>query len=371
MGFGSSFKKTVGKTIGGKLAGKIVGEVGAEDTLGGGFVSSATGASQKDRQRGTQQALGKPLSREQLTTANLFKNLSPEQQKDLLINNPNIVTPGGRQFFDPITNTVRIEESEFQSGQRGRQEELARSLSEQLQDVQLPGTDPTSRFEEGRSLLQPQFTEDRERLSQQLADRGLPVGSEAHTRELNRLEESQGRQLQELSFNAVQTAEAQRSARFNELASLLGQAQVGGVGFDQFQTGFSGLDLFGAEQGQLNRAFEGEQLRQQRSLDKRNALIGALGGAGSAGIATFFSDKRLKENIAKVGESESGLNIYKFSYISDKSKIPTHIGVMAQEVLKVNSNAVSEQDGYYMVNYNKIDVIPYIINSKELENGDK
>jgi hypothetical protein len=69
------------------------------------------------------------------------------------------------------------------------------------------------------------------------------------------LQQSQGRQLQQLSFESVQTAEAQRSARFNELASLLSQAQVGGVGFGQFQPQFSGLDLFGAEQAGLNRAF--------------------------------------------------------------------------------------------------------------------
>ena len=224
------------------------------------------------------------LTPEEITTANLFQNLSKEQQKDLLLNNPNIQGPGGKQVYDPLTNTIRIEESEFQQGQRGRQEQLASELSGQLMGQDLPGTDGSARFEQGRELLQPQFQQDRERLSQQLADQGLPAGSEAHTRELNRLEQSQGRQLQELSFNAVQTAEAQRSARFNEISSLLGQAQVGGVGFNQFQPGFSGLDLFGAEQGQLNRAFEGEQMRKQRSADKRNAMIGSLGQLGSAGI---------------------------------------------------------------------------------------
>jgi hypothetical protein len=226
-------------------------------------------------------------SQEQITTENLFKSLSPEQKKDLLLNNPNIQGPGGKQVYDPLTNTIRIEESEFQQGQRGRQEQLASELSRQLMGQDLPGTDGSARFEQGRELLQPQFQQDRERLSQQLADQGLPAGSEAHTRELNRLEQSQGRQLQELSFNAVQTAEAQRAARFNEISSLLGQAQVGGVGFNQFQAGFSGLDLFGAEQGQLNRAFEAEQNRKQRSSDRQAAIIGAIGKLGSAGIGVL------------------------------------------------------------------------------------
>lgn len=265
MGIGSSFKKAFRKTIGSQLGGAL------------GIDSSYT----RDRMA----SIGRPnATREQITTANLFSKLTPEQQKDLLLNNPNIIAPGGRQIYDPVTNTVRIEESPFQQEQRGRQEALAKSLSSQLQGIELPSTDPSARFEQGRQLLEPAFTEQREQLEQSLADRGIPAGSEAYARELDRLQQSQGRQLQQLSFESVQTAEAQRSARFNELASLLGQAQVGGVGFGQFQPQFSGLDLFGAEQAGLNRAFQAEQARKDRRATQRAALIGALGNLGGAGI---------------------------------------------------------------------------------------
>jgi hypothetical protein len=282
MGFGSSFKKSIGKVA------KDVGFDKVADKLGVNFAlmpdfgmleSAVDTANRAERAKG-----GTGLTREQITTANLFKNLSPEQQKDLLLNNPNIIGPGGRQIYDPLTNTVRIEESEFQQEQRGRQEALAKNLSSQLQGIELPGTDPSARFEQGRQLLEPAFTEQKEQLEQSLADRGIPAGSEAYARELDRLQQSQGRQLQQLSFESVQTAEAQRSARFNELASLLGQAQVGGVGFGQFQPQFSGLDLFGAEQGQLNRAFQADQARKDRSATQRAAMIKALGKLGSAGI---------------------------------------------------------------------------------------
>jgi hypothetical protein len=350
MGFGSSFKKVVGKTIsaipGGEKAADL-GLLGATPFMIGSSSVDAYNKSRRDK--------GLPdATPEQITTANLFKNLSPEQQKDLLLNNPNIEGPGGRQIYDPLTNTVRIEESEFQSGQRGRQEALARSLSEQLQGVELQDTDPTSRFEQGRELLEPAFTEQREQLEQSLADRGLPAGSEAYARELDRLQQSQGRQLQQLSFESVQTAEAQRSARFNELASLLGQAQVGGVGFGQFQPQYSGLDLFGAEQGQLNRAFQGEQMRKQRSADRQAALIGGLGQVGGAAIGAFAaSDERLKEDIEKIGESKSGINIYTFRY---KDKPEVFQGVIAQEIQEINPEAVIEKDGFLAVNYDLIDV---------------
>lgn len=300
MGIGKSFKKALGKGVGSvskatgldpAISGALIG--GALSPLTGGMslvAGTALGAG-----LGTAAGIfGKAAPKlaragatpEQITTANLFSKLSPEQQKDLLLNNPNIVGPGGMQIYDPLTNTVRIEESPFQQEQRGRQEALAKSLSSQLQGIELPGTDPSARFEQGRQLLEPAFTEQREQLEQSLADRGIPAGSEAYARELDRLQQSQGRQLQQLSFESVQTAEAQRSARFNELASLLGQAQVGGVGFRQFQPQFSGLDLFGAEQAGLNRAFQAEQARKDRSATQRAALIGGLGKVGSALIGS-------------------------------------------------------------------------------------
>ena len=295
------------------------------------------------------------LTQEELTTSNVFSKLSNEQKKDLLINNPNIKTALGSQIFDPLTNTIRLEESDFTKNQRLRQEALAQGLSSQL-GGDLPSTDPSARFEQGRELLAPQFQEDRERLEQQLADQGIPRGSEAFNEELNRLEQSQGRQLQELSFNSVQTSEAQRAARFNEISSLLGQQQVGGVGFGDFGAQRSGLDLFGAEQAGLNRAFQGDQARMQRSADKRNAIIGALGGLGSAGISAF-SDIRLKENIELVDYSNKGLPIYRFDYINKDYGEGRFEGVMSQDLMDINPEAIIfDKSGYYMVDYSKLDV---------------
>lgn len=293
-------------------------------------------------------------SQEQITTANLFRNLSPEQQKDLLINNPNIVTAQGKQFFDPLTNTIRLEESEFQTGQRGRQEQLASELSGQLLGQDLPGTDPSARFEAGRELFQPAFQQQRERLEQQLADQGIPRGSEAFGKELNRLEQSQGTQLRQLAQESVATSEAQRAARFNEISSLLGQQQVGGIGFGGFQPQASGLDLFGAEQAGLNRQFQAEQAGKDRSAARSAALIGAAGSLGGAAIG---SDIRLKENIEKVGFSESGIPIYEFDYIDKSYGKDRYIGTMAQDLIETNPNALIMNDnGYFSVDYNVIDV---------------
>jgi len=85
------------------------------------------------------------------------------------------------------------------------------------------------------------------------------------------------------------------------------------------------------------------------------ALMDGLSIASSiATIANPGSDRRLKENIKKIGESISGLGIYKFNYIG---KAKQYIGAMADEVIKVVPEAaVLRPDGFYGVNYNLIDV---------------
>ena len=72
-------------------------------------------------------------------------------------------------------------------------------------------------------------------------------------------------------------------------------------------------------------------------------------GIGTA-ISYFFSDARLKTDIQLVGKSPTGTNIYSFKY---KHFDGTYLGVMAQEVPWASEIA---DNGYYMVDYAKLDV---------------
>lgn len=68
------------------------------------------------------------------------------------------------------------------------------------------------------------------------------------------------------------------------------------------------------------------------------------------------SDIRLKENIVLIGSSNSGINIYEYNYISDPET--RYVGVIAQELLdtQFKEAVVIAENGYYAVDYNKIDV---------------
>tara|TARA_R100001594_G_scaffold44880_1_gene77407 strand:+ start:3122 stop:4075 length:954 start_codon:yes stop_codon:yes gene_type:complete len=81
----------------------------------------------------------------------------------------------------------------------------------------------------------------------------------------------------------------------------------------------------------------------------RLQFAGQMIGAG----ASLLSDRRLKKNINKIGESPSGLNIYSFEYIDSKYGEGLFQGVISDEVPQ---GAVVNIDGYDRVNYNMLDV---------------
>lgn len=80
--------------------------------------------------------------------------------------------------------------------------------------------------------------------------------------------------------------------------------------------------------------------------------IGELGqAAGGLGMAmTAFSDRRLKTNVAKVGEDARGIGIYEYDKLGRRKR-----GVMADEVERISPEAVSlHPSGYKVVDYRKI-----------------
>ena len=85
--------------------------------------------------------------------------------------------------------------------------------------------------------------------------------------------------------------------------------------------------------------------------------VGAAAFTEALSIASPFiaaSDRKIKENIKKLGESISGLGIYKFNYKGDSTK---WIGTMADEVKKINPKAViTMKNGYEGVRYDLIDI---------------
>lgn len=84
-------------------------------------------------------------------------------------------------------------------------------------------------------------------------------------------------------------------------------------------------------------------------------LLGTLGGIGQAAsgigsLFSLFSDRRLKDNINKIGEKH-GLNVYEYTY---KWSPQRFIGYMADEVEELFPHAIGQFMGYKTVNYGVI-----------------
>lgn len=85
-----------------------------------------------------------------------------------------------------------------------------------------------------------------------------------------------------------------------------------------------------------------------------NLPVGTYTGPMSMNWSGVGSDRKLKKNITKIGESLSGLNIYSFEYIDKKFGEGVFQGAMSDEIPQY---AVSKgNDGFDRVNYSLLDI---------------
>ena len=82
-----------------------------------------------------------------------------------------------------------------------------------------------------------------------------------------------------------------------------------------------------------------------------NPLLQGLGIAASLGSMFMPSDRRVKEDVKRLGTLDNGLPVYSFRYIWGG---PVHIGLMAQDVETVFPETVKEIGGIKAVNYGMV-----------------
>jgi hypothetical protein len=114
----------------------------------------------------------------------------------------------------------------------------------------------------------------------------------------------------------------------------------------------------GTQQADLTAQYN--QFLQQKSYPFQVAQFlaniaegtGALSGSTttSTSPAPFFSDARMKENMAPIGETFDGQPIYRYNYKGDDR---TQIGLVAQDVARSHPDAVGQDSGYLTVDYDK------------------
>ena len=182
-------------------------------------------------------------------------------------------------------------------------------------------------------------------LAQTLANQGqlqtqqIAVGIGAQERQNMMMERQMAGQIDMTERGGramVQSAEMQRQS------TLLGIEYGGMAGSNAaVQAAYANqMSGFGMQAGMYNA-----QLGMTGQI-----VSGAFQGLGAAASG---SDRRLKKNINKIGESPSGLNIYSFEFKSSKYGEGLFQGVMSDEVPQ---EVVGTRDGYDTVDYSMLDV---------------
>jgi hypothetical protein len=227
------------------------------------------------------------------------------------------------------------------------------------------GFNPSQSYQDAyMQRLQPQITQNREALQQQLANKGIDIGSTAYDRAMQTQAQRENDLLaaattqgfgvgQQARQSALQEQAYLRNEPLNTLSAVRTGSQVTGPQFvnSSQQATTAGADLLGAAGMQYN-AQMGDFNAKQAAQANLNQGIFSL---GSAGIAK--SDIRTKENIEHIGWLPNGLPVYTYNYKPEFRDDPfaghgKHIGVMAQEVELVKPEAViTDADAYKMVNY--------------------
>jgi hypothetical protein len=157
---------------------------------------------------------------------------------------------------------------------------------------------------------------------------------------------------------ALTDALLQRRLPMEELSTLTGSPSIGSAGLG---TATTGLNVPGSSIApppimaatQAQGAYDAN--RYASEVQGYGSGMNSLGNLGAAAMPYIMnSDKTLKENIVKVGQSPSGFNIYEWNYLWSPDRFR---GVIAQEVQKIKPKAVlSNIFGHLMVDYSKLDV---------------
>jgi len=206
--------------------------------------------------------------------------------------------------------------------------------------------------------LNPQIKIDENSLRNRLAVQGIPLGSEAHGQEIDAFNRSKtdarlatigaagGEYARDFGLKQQAYQQQLADALLNRTQGLDEMRAVLGTSPAFNQPSAPGIQQYNIQpQGQLNR--------YNQQLASRNATFGGLAGlGGSLGAAAImkypWSDVRVKTDIKRVGTLDSGLGVYTFRY---KWGGPVQMGVMAQEVEKINPAAVGTISGIKHVNY--------------------
>lgn len=202
-------------------------------------------------------------------------------------------------------------------------------------------------YNQASRLLNNQFDKDRRTMDTNLINRGIQTGTEQYNQVMGDMADRQNATLQDLANQSVYMGDANIGQKIGNINSL-------GSGRD--------INTLMNMKQQDSTAYDDQyksQLYQNLRNDQRNAnktqLLFETPATGFASFTnSFFSDKRLKENLKPVGKLNNGLKVYVGNYKKETGlDTRPQLFLLAQEVKKKHPEAVTKKFGALAVNYKK------------------
>lgn len=177
---------------------------------------------------------------------------------------------------------------------------------------------------------------------------------------INQQNLAMGQTLGQMANQGYQQSAQNYMTGLGQIGQLGLQGQQAALQGAQAQLGAGTLEQQTQQAGQTalyNQFLQQQAYPFQVAQFLANIAMGTGGLSGSNTTTTqpmpFFSDRRLKKNIERIGETDEGLPIHKFEYKGDP-KGQKHIGLMADEVEQIHPEAVgTHKSGYKVVDYDK------------------
>ena len=204
--------------------------------------------------------------------------------------------------------------------------------------------DPTSvqdaYYNQATRLLNNQFDQQRRTTDTNLINRGIQTGTDQYNQVMGDLQDRQNATLQDIANQAVYMGDQNINQKIGNINAL-------GSGRDVY-----GVAALGGNNDAYENAYNAAQYNYQNQANKNQQLLNAGTALGAAWLA---SDKRLKENLKKVGVLDNGLKVYVGNYKKETGLgTKPQLFLLAQEVEKKHPEAVAEDKlGMLAVDYKK------------------
>lgn len=202
-------------------------------------------------------------------------------------------------------------------------------------------------YDQATRLLNKNYENTVNKTDERLINRGIQTGTKQYNDTMGALADSYNGTLQDMANQSVYMGNANLGQQIGNINSLSGGRDINTL------MGINGGSNTAAQDDYYSQLYKNYNTDQRNS--KMMQFLWETPASGfKNGVSGFFSDKRLKENLKKVGSLANGLNVYVGNYKKETGlDTRPQLFLLAQEVKKKHPDAVGSRFGALTVDYKK------------------